>query len=163
MNPMPPVICGTMVAAMMAAGVSHYWSVESFVANYPTTPAVRILPTNTVFPSNIAPKKQLGTSQNSAELTSAPTRPQDANSKEFFENLIQELRNLRNENRDLTNQIAETNRDLMKMQFQIDTYSESFRPLPTSQDRDDTTYEFDYEDLPGVLPPRAEPVYELEE
>lgn len=79
-------------------------------------------------------------------------------SKEFFDNLIKELRNLRNENRTLTNQVAETNRDVMKMQFQIDTHSESFRPMPTSDNRDDRSQTND-EEYPGVLPPRTEPVY----
>jgi hypothetical protein len=45
----------------------------------------------------------------------------------------------------------------MKMQFQIDTHSESFRPLP-SQERQDTTYGNDDDFSSGVLPPRAEPV-----
>ena len=162
MNPMPPTVCGTLLAAMMAAGISHYWSVESFVTNYPTTPAVRLVTVDSIPPASITPLKQQNTTANPAELTNSSVRPEDPNSKEFFQNLIQELRNLRNENRALTNQVAETNRDVMKMQFQIDTHAESFRPLQVSEERNDTSYGMD-QNFPGVLPPRAEPVYPFNE
>lgn len=158
MNPMPPIVCGTLLAAMLAAGVSHYWSVESFIVNYPTTPAVRLVPGDSKLPAFKFPNQQQDAPSDPAELASSPTRSEDPNSKEFFDNLIQELRNLRNENRALTNQVAETNRDVMKMQFQIDTHSESFRPLQISEERDDRSQMYD-----GVLPPRAEPVYPLDE
>lgn len=159
MNPMPPVFCGMLLTAMMAAGVSHYWSVEKFIADYPTTPAVRLIPADSTSP----PSDAISPPQETPDhLVEAPARTEDAHSKEFFGNLIQELRNLRNENRALTDQIAETNRDVMKMQFQIDTHSESFRPLPTSQEREDTSYGME-DDFPGVLPPRAEPVFPLDE
>jgi len=62
---------------------------------------------------------------------------------------------LENQNRDLVDQIAETNRDMMKLEFRVDTHSESFRPLPTSEEHGDTTFD----DGPGVLPPRADPVF----
>jgi hypothetical protein len=51
--------------------------------------------------------------------------------------------------------MAETNRDLMKLEFRVDTHSESFRPMVVSEERIDTSFE----DGPGVLPPRAEPVF----
>ena len=157
MNPMPPIACGIFLAAMMAAGVSHYWSVERFIVDYPTTPAFRLVPA-TPAPDVTRPQPANPTSPPAEKVAATTSRPGDAHSKEFFENLIQELRNLRNESRALTNQIAETNRDVMKMQFQIDTHSESFRPMPTSDERDDRSQIYD-DDFPGVLPPRAEPVY----
>lgn len=64
------------------------------------------------------------------------------------------MESLQNQNRDLLDQLAETNRDLMKLQFRVDTHSESFRPLPVSEDRPFTSLD----DELGVLPPRAEPV-----
>jgi hypothetical protein len=51
--------------------------------------------------------------------------------------------------------LAETNRDLMKLEFRVDTHSESFRPLPVTEDQPFTN--LDGDDI-GVLPPRAEPV-----
>jgi hypothetical protein len=54
--------------------------------------------------------------------------------------------------------MAETNRDLMKLEFRVDTHSESFRPLPVTEDLStlnasslDTSTR---ESLPGVLPAR---------
>jgi hypothetical protein len=43
----------------------------------------------------------------------------------------------------------------MKLEFRVDTHSESFRPLPVNDERPDTSFD----DGPGVLPPRAEPVF----
>ena len=83
----------------------------------------------------------------------APTAP-DPHQKQFFETLVSRMESLQNQNRDLLDQLAETNRDLMKLQFRVDTHSESFRPLPVSEDKPFTSLE---EEI-GVLPPRAEPV-----
>jgi hypothetical protein len=76
-----------------------------------------------------------------------------APSEEFFQALLAEMKSLRSENRDLSDQVAETNRDLMKLEFRVDTHSESFRPLPVNEIRFDASFN----DGPGVLPPRADP------
>ena len=65
------------------------------------------------------------------------------------------MESLQNQNRDLLNQVAETNRDMMNLNFRVDTFSDSFRPMPVSEDRPDTSFE----DGQGLLPPRAEPVF----
>jgi hypothetical protein len=160
------MICGTLLAAMLGAGFCHFWSVQDIVSNFPTTPAVRSLPaylrespTPQDPPAAVLPP----------DMASAPTPQPGDSQKEFFEGLLAEVRALRNENRNLIDQVGETNRDMMKMQFRLDTHSASFRPLPTSEERDDTSnYRGDIpsgvdEDFPGVLPPRASPVYPLEE
>ncbi len=164
MNPTPPLLCGTLLAAMLAAGVSHFWSVENFIAHYPISPAIRLVPVDAPFKSGRQSEK-FATVNPLAQVKDSGNKSPDPESgagKEFFENLVQELRNLRNENRALTDQIAETNRDIMKMQFQIDTHSESFRPLPTSEQRDDRSWIPD-DDTPSVLPPKASPVYPIDE
>ena len=76
---------------------------------------------------------------------------------------MSELRTLKNENRDLRDSMGETNRDVMKLAFRVDSHSESFRPLPTSEERDDTSFGGNDDDFPGVLPPKANPVYSLDE
>lgn len=48
---------------------------------------------------------------------------------------------------DLRDQVAETNRDLMELQFRVDSHSREFRPLRSVQ-------ESPYTNVPGVLPPR---------
>ncbi len=160
MNAMPPIVCGTLLAAMMAAGVSHYWSVENFVGNYPTTPAVRLIPMDSTIPVSDAPAEKQKTPDQQPELANLPHRPEEPATLEVMREMILEIRKLRTDNQNLTDQIGETNRDVMKMQFQIDTHSQSFRPLPTSDQRDDRSQMYD-DDLPGVLPPRAEPVYPI--
>ena len=175
MSSVPPIFCGTVLAAVIAAGASHFWSVDTFVSNYPVMPSFRLLAVDIVSPAPDVPAPSIApalaappvatappAAQTQTQVADSSTPKDEPHSAEFFEKLIQELRNLRNENQALNNQIAETNRDVMKMQFQIDTHSESFRPLPASQSRGDTTYGLDY-DLPGVLPPRAEPVYQADQ
>jgi hypothetical protein len=149
------MVCGALLVAMMAGGFGHYWSVREFVAQYPTTPAFRLLPAGT---------RDAEPSGNRANATlaanPAPSAPAEGTAqREFFEELLAEVRALRNENRNLIDQVAETNRDMMKVEFRLDTHSESFRPLVTSEERGDTSsFGKDY-DPPGVLPPRATPVY----
>jgi hypothetical protein len=86
--------------------------------------------------------------------------------QQFYQELIREMQQLRTQNRDLLNQVAETNRDLMKLEFRVDTHSEQFRPLPVAEDRIGTTFgtgpDIDsgtsFDEGPGLLPPRALPV-----
>jgi citrate synthase len=89
-----------------------------------------------------------------APVEKVPTAAPDPHQKQFFESLVSRMESLQNQNRDLLDQLAETNRDMMKLQFRVDTHSESFRPLPVSEDRPFTSLENES----GVLPPRAEPV-----
>jgi hypothetical protein len=85
---------------------------------------------------------------------SQKTPTPDPAQKNFYEALLKKMETLQNENRDLVDQMAETNRDMMKLEFRVDTHSESFRPLPTSEAQSDTSFD----DGPGVLPPIALPV-----
>ncbi len=89
-----------------------------------------------------------------ASKAPVPAPATDASQKKFYEALIAKMESLQNQNRDLLNQIAETNRDVMQLGFRVDTHSESFRPMPVTEDRPDTSFD----NGPGVLPPRAEPV-----
>jgi hypothetical protein len=99
------------------------------------------------------PEKSAPPASKPATLAAKPAAP-SANQKDFYESLIRRIENLQDQNRDLLDQMAETNRDLMKLEFRVDTHSEQFRPLPVSEDRIDTTFDMEA----GVLPPRAEPV-----
>ena len=51
-----------------------------------------------------------------------------------IEDLTNENQNLRDEQVQLREQVAETNRDLSHLQFRVDTHSESFRPLRVTED-----------------------------
>jgi hypothetical protein len=63
------------------------------------------------------------------------------------------MKQLKNENSTLRDQMAETNRDLMKLEFRVDTHSESFRPLPPTTEEPILDAPV-IDDSPGVLPPR---------
>lgn len=51
---------------------------------------------------------------------------------EALEAIVARLQELKTENENLHGQLEETNRDLVEMQFRIDTHSEAFRPMPIS-------------------------------
>ncbi len=151
-----PMICGLALAAMSTAGLSHWWSVRQFANAFES--GIPIPPAG----SPAAPQSPATTpaARSAPEALAAVRQPADAVAyqhpqKEFFESLLKEVKTLRNENLNLVDQMAETNRDLMKLEFRVDTHSESFRPLPVNDERLDTSFD----DGPGVLPPRAEPVY----
>ncbi len=149
-----PIICGTALAAMSAAGASHWWSVNQFIsalpAALPASAPARPAPAPAVQPHPGTPPP--------ASIAQTPPRPApapaaDPGQKEFYEALISKMEKLQIQNRDLLDQMAETNRDLMKLEFRVDTHSQSFRPLPVTEEWIETT-----DNSPGVLPPRAEPV-----
>lgn len=148
-----PIICGIALAAISAAGFSHWWSVRTMASAFQ---AGLTLPgeSKPARKATSSPRSepQLATQQAQPAATANQTDPTQ---KKFFEALIQKMGAIENQNRDLVDQLAETNRDMMKLEFRVDTHSESFRPLPTSEEPADTTFD----DGPGVLPPRAEPVF----
>lgn len=155
-----PILCGVSLAAVSAAGLSHWWSVRQFMSavdsgvpvKLQSSPAPAALP----LPQPV-PAKETSTAMPQLAASKSPAaRPAnlDTHEKAFFEALTAKIESLQNQNRDLLDQVAETNRDLMKLEFRVDTHSEQFRPLPVSEDRPDTSFE----EGPGVLPPRAEPV-----
>ncbi len=154
-----PFVCSLALACMSAAVASHWWSVRQFTgAIHAGAPLAH--------PASPLPG-ELPKAQPTAADTLAKTQPQNkslavstGSQKEFYEamhTLVAEVKNLRSQNLNLVDQMAETNRDLMKLEFRVDTHSESFRPLPTSEERSDTSLD----DGPGVLPPRADPVFPL--
>ncbi len=155
-----PLICGVALTAMCTAGLSHWWSVRQFVAATGFTMPAPAPHTPASLPS---PKKPAGKPAAIAQTNTLPaargTTAAAPPQKEFYEALISKMNSLQTQNRDLLDQLAETNRDLMKLEFRVDTHSESFRPLPVTEERIDTSFEDSFEESPGVLPPRAEPVF----
>jgi len=151
-----PLICGVAAAAMCAAGLSHWWSVRQFVVvmnhNGPQ-PAARPAP---LVPAPGPAKPVSVTAGDSAPVrTTAAAAPQQAGQQKFYDALVSRMESLQNQNRDLLDQLAETNRDLMKLEFRVDSHSASFRPLPVNEEQPFTSLDSDI----GVLPPRAEPVF----
>ncbi len=151
-----PTICGVALAAMSAAGLSHWWSVREFAAAVQSGLPVAAPVHQSVVPVE-APAAKPAEPALLAQLPKAQpaTVATDGAQRKFYESLVQKLESLQNQNRDLMDQVAETNRDVMKLEFRVDTHSESFRPLKVVEERSDTSFD----DGPGVLPPRADPVF----
>ena len=158
-SPILPVICGVALAAMSTAGISHYCTVRQFVSAFDQGVPVSSVPAGVPargLPAPQTPAAEAAAPATLAENTESPPTAVPAGGEEkFFETLVSRLESLQNQNRDLQDQLAETNRDLMKLEFRVDTHSESFRPLPVSEPFMDTSFG----EEPGVLPPRADPVF----
>ena len=151
-----PVICTCALTAMSAAGFSHWWSIHQLVASMGPGLIRSAAPASqrpTTQPAATPRDPQLKAPALATTATPQPTAVSNAQ-KAFYEAMLAKMEGLQNQNRDLLDQLAETNRDLMKLEFRVDTHSESFRPMPVSEDRPYTSND----DEPGVLPPRAEPV-----
>jgi hypothetical protein len=154
-----PKISGVALVALSATGFSHWWSVNQFVSavqgGIPLPIAAPAAPRDAPAVEPSAPDTgSLPFAMNDAKpaLTGASSPSQKA----FYEALVARMERLQNQNRDLLDQVAETNRDVMKLEFRVDTHSESFRPMPIPDDLYSAT---SFDDGPGVLPPRAEPVF----
>lgn len=168
MSSTPVYLCVASLSAMLGAGVSHFWSVQTFSAQFsPENPPVFVMPSLPVVAPKIAPKSEAPKAATapkaqpaaSQPLAAAPV-PMNSAQQEFFNTLLTELKQIKNENQDLRDLMGETNRDVMKLAFRVDTHSESFRPLPTVEENTGTSLALPDDDLPGVLPPRAKPVSE---
>ena len=143
------------MAAMSAAGLTHWWSVRTLVAisgdGTVRTPAVSMpqIPTRET-PEQVAIKEPAAPVKQPVPADHVASPDQ----QRFYQSLVSRMESLQTQNRDLLDQLAETNRDLMKLEFRVDTHSASFRPLPVTEEQPFTSLDTDI----GVLPPRAEPV-----
>jgi hypothetical protein len=166
-----PITCSLALATLSGAVLSHWWSLREFsgaLANPPRRPALHTptatpTATLTATPASLPlalPQPTVLVSQPAP----APVAQPSAAQKEFFESLLDEMKQLKKTNLALRDQMAETNRDLMQLEFRVDTHSASFRPLPLTEDLstldasslDTSTFNSSAPDAdPGVLPPRA--------
>jgi hypothetical protein len=150
-------LCSLLLTAAFTATATHHFTVRDMLArgiSHPD-PAPALKPENP--PATLAATTATPPPTAPAPQTIPPTPPQADLSaqRELYDEVLAELRSLKMENRNLLDQIGETNRDLMKLEFRVDTHSESFRPLPASDSRFDSSFD----DGLGVLPPRAEPYH----
>lgn len=153
MNPaFVPVACGSALALMAGASVAHWVSVRQ------TAALVHVLHAGSPGPGRAAlPAEDESTREAKILLAAAKTdppasetAPSPADSR--LDQVLAALENMVVLNQELRNQVEETNRDLVALQFQVDTHSESFRPLNVIEE---TPMMID--DGPGVLPPRQTP------
>lgn len=162
-----PTFSLVALACMIAAGASHWWSVRQLVSVFESTSSVPHSMASQAADTARSPVAHVHSATAAVPNLASTGAPLPANppvgepiemQQQFYQELIREMQNLRTENRDLLNQVAETNRDLMKLEFRVDTHSEQFRPMPVAEDTFGTTFGTSFDDSPGLLPPRAEPV-----
>jgi len=160
MNPSTiPATCSLALTAVVAAGISHWWSVRQFTDllehGVPMAPAPASVPEPQAAQPLLATIPAKHTTVEAAMAATGSKSQQD-----FFEALIEKMSQMESQNRDLHDQLAETNRDMMKLQFRVDMNSESFRPLPVAEDKPliGIGQGSVIDNAPSVLPPRAEPI-----
>lgn len=157
-----PILSGIALAVMAGAAASHYHSVDNMLAFAGMTrangmPSISTGPARLVGNQRDAQSivEELKRQNNSLEQTLAKNEdalsgiPQNAALPEISgsDNDMQRLlTELVTQNRYLLNQVSETNRDMMTLQFQVDSHSTQFRPLKQAEE----PFEQDYI---GVLPP----------
>ncbi len=140
-----PATSALALASLSAAVLCHWWSVETFAV------ALRAMPRSVpVAAPSAMPEELVRPVGPVRPVAAAPPPPAQ---QEFFEALLDEMKQIKRENTTLRDQMAETNRDLMKLEFRVDTHSESFRPLPTTEE-EVTLEPPQIDEGPGVLPPR---------
>ncbi len=143
-----PATCSLVLATLSGTALSHWWSRREFAASITTLHACsHAQPTQPTQPTQPAP----------ASLVASQAATPVAAEKEFFESLLHEMKQLKQANLALHDQMAETNRDLLQLEFRVDTQSASFRPLPVTESISSLdTSSLDTSDTdPGVLPSRA--------
>lgn len=158
------ILCAFYMVVMCMAAAIHWWSLRDFtrIARNSPSRAGNIVASH----KSSAPQAMAQTTAIKGQAAKAdpkpatapapsptPTAPYPANQSardQFYASLLKQIENLQNQNRDLIDQLAETNRELMKLEFRTDTLSSQFRPLPVTEDRHEAYMDEDQ----GVLPPR---------
>ena len=163
-----PLVCGVALAAMAGAVSSHYAAVTqmtTWAANPEIQDTLHKNSSQKNTKSMIAQLQRenhalMGTLHSSQEdlesrLSGVAGDHAAPRTSDRLETLLAELVA---QNRDLKNQIAETNRELMDVQFRLDTHAEGFRPLNVANETIAEAYptiadDGNFDIAPGLLPP----------
>jgi len=154
-----PIACGTALALMAGAAGSHWFSVRDMATLASVLPA-DMAPAKAQH-SKRAPLPDEGLAREAKDFLAqarksgeTPVRPaaQPAAAASItdsrMEKLLTLLENTVEQNQELRDRIGETNRDLLELRFQVDSYDGQFRPLKIEEEPKI------YDDgSSGVLPP----------
>lgn len=147
-----PMTCSLALTTMATAFVSTWWPVRDLGADMRDVTWLVVPNSNQLNPQALSELRPAAES-----LAIQKPAPKDTNvveiDKDQFEALLQELKQLKKDNSAILDQMAEINRDLMELEFRVDTHSESFRPLPTSEDQLVPPEPTIIDESQGVLPP----------
>ena len=165
-----PIACGTALALMAGAAGAHWLSVRDMVA------LARLMPQGPAAPAglpNHLPKPAVqpvpddGLAKEAKTLLAEARREQPAQAVNATvptralsggsnggteERLLRLFEDMLQQNQDLRDQVADTNRSMMELRFQVDSYHGQFRPLKVEEE---PVY---FDDGSGrVLPPLEAP------
>ena len=148
-----PIICTLALTVMTAFFVKAWWPIRDlgcdFRAIQPRTFASIAVP--------VVPRIEIKKPAPAVVAIKPEQAPPDAESvsidKKTLDSLVAEIQRLGKSNESLRDQLAELNRDLMQLEFRVDTHSESFRPLPVNEEQIATTTEEPLEQEASLLPP----------
>lgn len=156
-NKLVPIICGTALAIMCGAVGSHYASVGQIIeltesqlnSNQRdiTVEKQQLVEVQEVIKRSADQKVALTQALKSNEEALEAAGETVEEPGRVNPDLKEILAELVSQNKYLRDQIAETNRDMMELQFRVDSQSDQFRPLQVTE-------EITYDPTIGVLPPR---------
>lgn len=154
-----PIACGTALALMAGAAGSHWFSVREMATLAAVLPPDMAPARPPLFKATPLPdeglaneaKDFLAQARKSGEAPArTSTHPAAAKSDtdSRVEKLLTLLESTVEQNQELRDRIGETNRDLLELRFQVDSYDGQFRPLKVEEEPKI------YDDgSSGVLPP----------
>jgi septal ring factor EnvC (AmiA/AmiB activator) len=147
-----PMTCSLALTTMATAFVSTWWPVRDLGADMRDVTWL-VVPNS----SQINPQALTELRPAAERLAIQQFAPRDPNiieiQKDQFDALLRELKQLKKDNSAILDQMSEINRDLMELEFRVDTHSESFRPLPVSEDQLVPPEATIVDESQGVLPP----------
>jgi len=168
-----PIACGTALALMAGAAAAHWCSVRDMVTLAGALPSHPSSKPALPAPSDNGKTRQAdaliaeargGWKRPAADHSKPPVKapaPAATGGEDRFERLLTamegmvgENQRMQEENRRLRETQAETNRDLMELQFRVDMYDGEFRPLKVEEEA--TPYYDDGSSGLGLLPPPME-------
>jgi hypothetical protein len=168
-----PIACGTALALMAGAAGAHWLSVRDMVtlaglmpqgpaAPAPADPASNLPkpPLPPPLPEDLTKeaKSLLAEARRDQPSATASPNPATAASRALAggdrteERVLRLFEDMLQQNQELRDRVADTNRDMMELRFQVDSYHGQFRPLKVEEE---PVY-FD-DGSGGVLPPLEAP------
>ncbi len=163
-----PIACGTALALMAGAAAAHWSSVNHMAvlaALLPTnlSPAKLTLPAVAPLPDDKPAREAKDFLVEARRTEEKPARSAKASNDTDarFEKLLSVLEGTVEQNAQLRDQMANTNRDMLELQLRVDSYDGQFRPLKVSDEPraleivEEPYTSTAYDD--GVLPPIDSP------
>ena len=138
-NPLLQLVTSGVALGLMCGAVTihaiHVMGARDLTGNSPGVEGDRFVPD----PGGGAEIVSASVRGTKNRLPVSRSRDEDAVNLQALREIVARLQELKSANlelqgvnRDLQDQLEETNRDLSELQFRVDTHSESFRPLRTS-------------------------------